>query len=486
MSDETRFRPDDDPRGILASIVDSSDDAIFATDADGIVLTWNRGAERMYGYSASEMVGRSLTILAPDDQAASEMTRARQRVAAGEHVEQQEVVRRTKSGRLLDVSINVTPIPDETGRIVAASTIAHDISDRKRVERALRASEAHWRAIIQSAVDGIIVIDARGTIESFNPAAERLFGYRQVEVLGRNVKMLMPEPYRGEHDGYLARYLTTGQAKIIGIGREVTAIRKDGMPFPVHLAVGEMHIEGASKFTGIIHDLSERVRIETQLREQSALTKLGEMAAVVAHEVKNPLAGIRGAIQVIGGRLPAGSKDGAVIKEIVARLDALNDLMKDLLLFARPPHPKFSPVDLSSLATTVADLVRQDPALNHLRIEIDGAVPVIAGDAEMLKIVLQNLVLNSAHATHGHGTVRIALLATAEGCELTVTDDGPGIPADVRERLFTPFFTTKARGTGLGLSTAKRLIEAHGGTIAIECPTSGGTTVRLGFPVQVT
>src|SRR5690349_9384274 len=140
MSDETRFRPDDDPRGILASIVDSSDDAIFATDADGIVLTWNRGAERMYGYSASEMVGRSLTILAPDDQAASEMTRARQRVAAGEHVEQQEVVRRTKSGRLLDVSINVTPITDETGRIVAASTIAHDISDRKRVERALRAS----------------------------------------------------------------------------------------------------------------------------------------------------------------------------------------------------------------------------------------------------------------------------------------------------------------------------------------------------------
>src|SRR5262249_29284225 len=156
----------------------------------------------------------------------------------------------------------------------------------------------------------------------------RLFGYRQAEVLGRNVNMLMPEPYRSEHDGYIARYLTTGQAKIIGIGREVTAMRKDGTRFPVHLAVAEMHIEGASKFTGIIHDLTARVRIETQLREQSALTKLGEMAAVVAHEVKNPLTGIRGAIQVIGGRLPAGSKDAAVVKEIVARLDALNDLMK--------------------------------------------------------------------------------------------------------------------------------------------------------------
>lgn len=486
MSNEAVFRPDDDPRGILAAIVNSSDDAIFATDTGGVVLTWNRGAERMYGYSAAEMVGRPLTILAPDHEASDDMMRARQRVAAGEHIEHQEVVRRTKGGRLVDVSINVTPIADATGRVVAASTIAHDISDRKRVERALRASEAHWRAIIQSAVDGIIVIDSRGTIESFNPAAERLFGYRQAEVLGRNVSMLMPEPYRSEHDGYLARYVTTGQAKIIGIGREVSAMRKDGSIFPVHLSVGEMHIEGAPKFTGIVHDLTERVRIETLLREQSALTKLGEMAAVVAHEVKNPLAGIRGAIQVIGGRLPAGSKDAAVVKEIIARLDALNDLMKDLLLFARPPQPKFAPVDLSLLAATVADLVRQDSALKDLRIEIDGSAPVVAGDAELLKIVVQNLVLNSAHAMRGKGTLHVSLAETAHGCQLTVADNGPGIPAEVRERLFTPFLTTKARGTGLGLSTAKRLIEAHGGTIAVECPPGGGTTVRLQFPVQVT
>src|SRR5262249_6204070 len=163
---------------------------------------------------------------------------------------------------------------------------------------------------------------------------------------------------------------TTKQAKIIGIGREVTALRKDGTTVPVHLAVGEMQIEGASKFTGILHDLTERIRIETQLREQSALTKLGEMAAVVAHEVKNPLTGIRGAIQVIGGRLAPDSKDAAVVKEIIARIDALNDLMKDLLLFARPLQLKFAPVDLVSVARTVADLMRQDPAFADLRIEV--------------------------------------------------------------------------------------------------------------------
>src|SRR5437867_2484146 len=149
----------------------------------------------------------------------------------------------------------------------------------------------------------------------------------------------MPSPYKEEHDGYLARYLATGVQKIIGIGREVTGRRKDGTTFPVHLAVGEMLQAGESKFTGILHDLSDRVRMEEQLREQTSLARLGEMAAVMAHEVKNPLAGIRGAIQVIGSRLPAGSKDASVAKEIVARIDALNDLMKDLLLFARPPQP---------------------------------------------------------------------------------------------------------------------------------------------------
>ena len=204
----------------------------------------------------------------------------------------------------------------------------------------LRDSNAQLRSIIDSAVDGIIVIDEHGRIESFNPGAERLFGYAQPEVLGRNVSMLMPSPYREEHDGYLHRYLTTGAAKIIGVGREVTGLRRDGTTFPLHLSVGEVRLAGEQKFTGILHDLTARVRIEEQLRERAALARVGEMAAVIAHEVKNPLAGIRGAIQVIGGRLPDASRDASIVQEIVARIDALDGLMKDLLLFARPPQPR--------------------------------------------------------------------------------------------------------------------------------------------------
>jgi two-component system sensor kinase FixL len=471
--------PDDDSARRLAAIVESSDDAIVSTDLDGIIRSWNRGATRMFGYAAEEVLGRSIAILVPEDlQDTGSVDRLE---ARGRH--HYETVRRTKDERRLDVSVIVSPIEDGAQRVVGASAILRDITDIKTVERALRSSEERWRSIVESAVDGIVVIDGRGRIEAFNPGAERLFGYTEEEVVGKNVNVLMPSPYREEHDGYIEHYLRTGERKIIGIGREVVGRRKDGATFPIRLAVGEMSIDGRPKFIGIIHDLTERVAIETRLREQSALTKLGEMAAVVAHEVKNPLAGVRGAIQVISGRLPAGSRDVQVMKDIIARLDALNELMKDLLLFARPPQPKLAPVHLVPLLKMVADLVRQDPALKDLAINVAGSSPSVLGDAELLKIVTQNLLLNSAHAMDGRGAVEINVSADATGCNIAVSDSGPGIPSEVQEKLFTPFFTTKSRGTGLGLSTAKRLIEAHGGTITIACPPGGGTTVVLRLPL---
>jgi two-component system sensor kinase FixL len=477
------FKPDDDGR-LLAAIVESSDDAIIAENLDGIIMSWNRGAERMYGYSASEAIGRPISLLIPRDQS-PELDQILERIKAGQRIAHRETRRLTKDGRVLDISLTVSPIEDSAGQIVGACAIARDITQRKLVEQALSGSEARWRAIIESAVDGIVVIDARGRVEAFNRAAERLFGYAAREVVGQNVNVLMPAPYHDEHDGYIARYLATGVQKIIGIGREVTGMRKDGSTFPIHLSVGEVSIEGEPKFTGILHDLTERVQLETRLREQSALTRLGEMAAVVAHEVKNPLTGIRGAIQVIGSRLPAGSKDVQVVGDIVARIDALNDLMKDLLLFARPPQPRLAPVDVIALLKTVADLVRQDPALHDLRMEVTGEAPLLIADAELLKIVVQNLLINGAHAMQGHGPIRISVTADDGVCQITVADAGPGIAPEVRAKLFTPFFTTKARGTGLGLSTAKRLVEAHGGTLAIECPPTGGTSATIRLPVRL-
>ena len=347
---------------------------------------------------------------------------------------------------------------------------------------ALRVSAARWRAVVDAAVDGIIVIDSRGRIETVNHAAEQMFGYTEAELIGQNVRVLMPEPDRTRHDGYINRFLETGERKIIGIGRSVTAVRRDGHQFPAHLSVGALEIDGEKHFTGILHDLSRRTELEERLRENTALARLGEMAAVIAHEVKNPLAAVRGAVQVIGSRLPAGATDAGIVKEIIARIDGLNDLIQDLLVFARPPNPRPVRMDLRALLNSVIELLKRDPALADLVIDIDGEVPPISGDATLLTIALQNLLINSAQAMQGRGVVRVALSAADGWHHITIADTGPGIPPEIRAQLFRPFKTTKARGTGLGMATAKRLTELHNGRIEVACPDGGGTIVTIHLP----
>lgn len=358
---------------------------------------------------------------------------------------------------------------------------AHSSTGREAALATARAERLS--AVINTTVDGIIVIDAHGRIENFNPGAERLFGYAEADVVGRNVNVLMPAPYHDEHDGYIVRYLHEGGARIIGKGRQVEGRRKDGSTFPLHLSVGEMRIGSERKFTGVVHDLSSRVALEARLREQSALAHLGEMAAVIAHEVKNPLAGIRGAVQVIGGRLPADSTDSKVMKDVVSRIDSLDAMMKDLLLFARPPKPRRTPIDVVPLLQTTANLLKRDDEAKQLDIKIRGEAPPVNADPEMLKMVVQNLLINSMHAMQGRGRIQVAVNAQARWLQIAVADDGPGIPPDIREKIFIPFFTTKLRGSGLGLPTAKRFIEAHDGRITIETPSGGGTTVTLQLPL---
>ena len=355
-------------------------------------------------------------------------------------------------------------------------TPPHIAADADRVEA------ARWRAIIDAAVDGIIVIDSRGVVEAFNAAAQRMFGYGAAEVIGRNVSMLMPEPDRSRHDAYIDHHLRTGERRIIGIGRAVTGVRRDGSEFPIHLSVGEFDIDGEKHFTGMVHDLSRRTELEDRLREATALARLGEMAAVIAHEVKNPLAAVRGAIQVLGTRLPPGPADGAIVKEILARLDSLNDLIQDLLVFARPPKPKLMQTDLRALLQSVATLLKTDPVFSMQDIAIAADVPPLMADANLLTIVFQNLLINSAQAMQGRGRITVTADVEDGWHRIAVIDQGPGIPPEIRADLFRPFKTTKARGTGLGMATAKRLVEMHGGRIEVVCPPPGGTTVTLYLP----
>jgi PAS domain S-box-containing protein len=468
----------------LDAVINTTVDGIIVIDEQGNIEAFNRGAERLFGYHQSEVVGRNVNILMPSPYHEEHDSYLQRYLSTGDARiigKGREVTGRRRDGTAFPLHLSVGEM--RVGGQRKFTGMLHDLTERARLAGQLGSSEARWKAIVESAVDGIIVIDAHGRVETFNPAAERLFGYPAQEVLGRNIAMLMPSPYREEHDTYLARYLATGRAKIIGIGREVEGRRKDGTTFPLHLSVGEISMDGVRKFTGILHDLTGRVQIETQLREQAGLARLGEMAAVIAHEVKNPLAGIRGAVQVFGHQLADGDPKAQILKEIVARIDALDQMMKDLLLFARPPKPRHAPTDLVPLVSTTANLLSQDPALREVDVEVQGSAPTISADPDMLRIVFQNLLINSAHAMHGKGHIRVAVGTDNGTCQIAFTDSGPGIPAEIREKIFTPFFTTKSRGSGLGLPTAKRLIEAHNGQISIECPQDGGTSVLIRLPL---
>jgi two-component system, LuxR family, sensor kinase FixL len=468
---------------ILESIFTSAVDAIIVIDGLGRIKAFNPAAERLFGYRAEDVLDQNVNMLMPspdreqhDGYIAHYLETGVPRIIGTGR----EVRGRRKNGSTFPLHLSVGRM-DIDGE-PAFTGILHDLSRRVEVEEALRKSEERVRSIVESAVDGIVVIDDRGMIQAFNPSAERLFGYRISEVLGHNVNMLMPSPDREQHDGYLRHYLATGEQKIIGIGREVTGRRKDGTTFPVHLSVGEMRTEGKRSFTGILHDLTDRVALEQRLTDQKSLAKLGEMAAVVAHEVKNPIAGIRGALQVITARMPAEQRDRAILLDIITRLDALNRIVQDMLTFARPRALRNEPLSLGGLVRDTASMIERDPSMHNLEIGVSGAAD-INGDREMLQIVFQNILMNAAQAMEGRGRIDVTITQADGRWRVAVADRGPGMPQEVRDKAFEAFFTTKHRGTGLGLPIARRVVEAHGGTIQIDVPPGGGTTISIELPL---
>jgi two-component system sensor histidine kinase HydH len=233
----------------------------------------------------------------------------------------------------------------------------------------------------------------------------------------------------------------------------------------------------------IRYEITGRKESEKRLQEQAALARLGEMAAVVAHEVKNPIAGIRGALQVISSRMPPDTRDRAVIGDIITRLDGLNGVVEDLLVFARPRELRTEPVDLAGLIGHTIDLSRRDPIFAAIAVRIDGSTGPVQADPAQLQLVVQNVLINAAQAMGGQGSVNITFSAIDGRSQTSIADVGPGMPPDVLELAFEPFFTTKSRGTGLGLPLAKRIVEAHGGEIRIDTPPTGGTTVTLVLPL---
>ena len=358
------------------------------------------------------------------------------------------------------------------------------VSGYRRVGRALDVSAKHL-ADTKFAIDQASILattDVKGRITYVNDKFCEISQYSREELLGQDHRIINSAYHPKEFIRNLWQTIAGGR---IWRG-EIRNRAKDGSFYWVDTTIVPFLDERGKpyQYMAIRSDITERKRSEALLREHAALARLGEMAAVVAHEVKNPLAGIRGSLQVIGGRMPAESRDRQVLGEIVDRIDALNNIVDDLLVFARPREPKLAPVMVGDLLRTTAALLKKDPAHAATQVEVADTQAVVQADAEQLHIVLLNLLLNAAQATHAQGTVRIEVAANDGLCRIAISDNGPGIPVDARERIFEPFFTTKHRGTGLGLPTAKRLVERHGGTIEIACPPAGGTVVTVSLPIN--
>jgi two-component system sensor kinase FixL len=485
--------------GLLAAIVESSEDAIVGKTLDGIVTSWNKAAERIFGYRAAEMLGQPIAILAAPG-IADEMPRMLEAIRRGERIAHYETRRRRKDGRSIDVALTISPIRDDAGRIVGASKIARDITDAKRTTAALSEKEALLRSILATVPDGLVVIDERGIIQSFSAAAERLFGYTAAEVCGCNVSLLMASPYRENHDDYVARYLATGERRIIGFTRVVTGRRKDGSVFPLELSVGEVHEDGLRLFTGFVRDLTQRQQtlqrvqeLQSELTQVSRLTEMGQMASALAHEINQPLTAATNYLEA-ARRLLARAGDAAsaraagILENASAQVVRAAQIIYRLREFLGKGERERRPVPLGRLveeASALALIGAHDGGAK-IDLRIAPLLPELAVDRVEIEQVVVNLVRNAIEAMEGEARQELTVTAAprdGDVVEISVADTGPGIAPEIAARLFQPLVTTKPHGMGLGLSICRAIVEAHGGALTAEANPGGGAVFRVTLPV---
>src|SRR5262245_57735961 len=371
--------------------------------------------------------------------------------------------------------------------------------NRIRATRSTRdatAREAHLASILDTVPDAMIVIDERGVVQSFSAAAERLFGYSAAEAVGSNVRLLMPSPYRESHDGYIERYLRTGERRIIGIGRVVVGERKDGSTFPMELAVGEMRSSNQRYFTGFIRDLTERQKTEARLQELqselvhiSRLTAMGEMASTLAHELNQPLSAIANYLKGSRRLLEESSDDrSTTLRDAIdkaadqaLRAGQIIRRLRDFVARGESERRVESVKKLVEEASALALVGAKDQGV-RVRFQFDPTIDLVLADKVQIQQVLLNLMRNAIEAMEGCSKRELVISTEPAGegmITISVADTGAGIAPEITSQLFQPFVTTKRHGMGVGLSISRTIVEGHGGQISCEPNPAGGTAFRL-------
>jgi len=358
--------------------------------------------------------------------------------------------------------------------------------------------EAHLRSILETVPDAMIVIDEHGIIEAFSKAAERLFGYGAAEACGQNVRLLMPAPYRDQHDGYLRRYLATGERRIIGIGRVVVGLRKDGSTFPMELAVGEARLGARRVFTGFVRDLTEAQKTRARMQElqqgllhASRLRVTGQMAAALAHELNQPLTAIanylRGAQRLMQAQAPDLPRVRDAVELAVQQTLRAGQIIRRLRGFVERGDVISHPEALATLIEEASALALLGAKERGIRVVMSLApdAPEVLVERVQIQQVLLNLIRNAIEAMEHEPRRTLTITAHRQGeqVEIGIADTGTGLAPDVASRLFQPFVTTKSDGVGIGLSICRTIIESHHGRLWAEANPGGGTVFRFTLPI---
>ncbi|MCW1431930.1 PAS domain S-box protein [Novosphingobium sp. JCM 18896] len=460
-------------------------------DVSGRVLSYNEEGERIECWPIEHVMGNPHDMFYPPDEVTAGRPQADLAAALDEGTFEREAWRVCENGSEYLARLTITALFD--GEVhLGFGCITRDVTDEAAVRASIETREQHLQSILATVPDAMIIIDEVGTITSFSAAAERLFGYAEAELIGRNVSCLMPQPDRGRHDEYIAHYLKTGERRIIGVGRVVVGQRRDGSTFPMELSVGEAGEDGQRVFTGFIRDLTAKEQDELKLKELQAelvhvsrLSAMGTMASTLAHELNQPLAAVALYLETIRDMLD--EQDGEPFASLRSVMDdaaqetlRAGHIVRRLRDFVARGEVDKNLHDLPQVIAEACQLALVGARERGVRsfFAVDPAATPVLVDRVQVQQVLVNLMRNAieAMADSPIRDLKVASTLRHDGLiEVTIEDSGPGIAEEIHEQLFKAFTSTKAGGMGLGLSICRTIIEAHGGRIWVEHPDGGGT-----------